>query len=55
VFLAAEVLLVVGGSIVLLRRRAPRSWRVVGAMILVTYLAFLVFALVMWTAGHHAA
>jgi hypothetical protein len=48
IFLAAEVLLVIGGSVVLLRRSEPRAWRVLGAVILVSYVALLIFAIVTW-------
>ena len=53
VFLAAEVLLVIGGSLALLRRTPP-AWRVVGRLILVAYVALLGFALVMWTSSVRA-
>ncbi len=47
-FLGVELLIVITGAIVLMRRSRPKAWRVVGVLTLAIYAAFGMFALSVW-------
>ena len=47
-FLGVELLVVIAGAIVLMRRSRPKAWRYVGVLTLVLYMAFGMLAFSIW-------